>query len=134
MLASAVSRWRQKVSVPPCAAPSPRTFFRGVAMLEAPPQRIASVPDEDRERDREDDGEPSEHLDARLVERPAGIPDQVADAAKHVMDERPGEQKEHDAPCDAGNEVRDLGEGVRPGGNRDEPPGEEDEANRVRRA
>src|SRR4029453_2443155 len=98
MLASAVSRWRQKGSVPPCAAPSPRTFFRGVAMLGAPPHRVARAPNEDRERDREDDREPSEHLDAGLVERPAGVPDQVADAAKHVMDERPGEQEQHDAP------------------------------------
>ena len=31
----------------------------------------------------------------------------------------------------AGEEVRDLGVGVRPGGNRDEPPGEQDEAGRV---
>src|SRR5262247_2886471 len=97
MLASAVSRWRQKVSVPPCS-------------------------------------EPSEHLDARLVERPAGVPDQVADAAKHVMDERPGEQKKHDAPQIAGEEVRDLRVGVRSGGNRDEPPGEQDKARGVRRA
>ena len=64
----------------------------------------------------------------------AGVPDEVAHAAEHVMDERPGEQKEHDAPEDADEDVRDRGVGVRPGGNRHEPPGEQDEAGRVRRA
>ena len=64
----------------------------------------------------------------------AGVPDEVAHAAEHVMDERPGEQKEHDAPDDGREDVRDLRVGVRPGGNRDEPPGEQDEAGRVCRA
>ena len=32
---------------------------------------------------------PGEHLDARLVEPAAGVPDQMAHAAEHVMDQAP---------------------------------------------
>ena len=40
---------------------------------------------------------PGENLDARLVERLAGVPDQVADAAQHVVEQRPAEQEQQRA-------------------------------------
>src|SRR5690606_35913400 len=134
MLAMAVTRWRQKVSVPSWAAPRPRTRFKGVTMLRASHQRVARDPDQDREHDGRDNSRPGEDLDADLVEAVSRIPNQVADAAQHVVDQRPGEQEQQHAPDKAAEERIHGRVGVRPDADGHQPPGEEREADGVAEA
>src|SRR5262245_7853431 len=121
-LATAVTLCRQKVSVPLRAEPRPRTRLRAVAMLDRPLEPIAHKPHQDRKRDRADDGRAGEDLDGDLVEALTGVPDEVADTAKHVVDQRPREQEEKRAPRDTSEEARDLGVSLRPCRDSHQPP------------
>jgi len=57
----------------------------------------------------------------------------MADAAQHVVDQRPAEQKQQKAAGNAGEEARDLGIGLGARGDGEQPPDEQQEADRVRR-
>jgi len=62
------------------------------------------------------------------------VPDQMADAAEHVMDQRPG-VAEQDQPADqAADEPFDIGIGIGPEAAAIKPPGEQQHAEIQRRA
>src|SRR5262249_22501152 len=97
------------------------------------PQPVTRDPDEEREHCRADDRAPGKELDARLVEPAAGVPDEVPDAAEHVVDQGPAEHEQHEAADDRSKEAIDCGERLRARANRDQPPGKEYKARRERR-
>ena len=85
--------------MPSCAEPRPRTRFSGVASRDSH-QRTASPidPEEDRQRDRADDVGERQPVARRLAEAVAGVPDEMAEAAEHMVDQRPAIAEEHDQP------------------------------------
>src|SRR4051794_22391325 len=107
MLATAVNRCRQKWSVPRLAEPRPRTRPSGVRMLMArsSPQsageNIDDDPDQDRQRNRAVDGGVGEPFALRRSKAVAGVPDQMPDAAEHVMKQRPGVAEQHELADEA---------------------------------
>src|SRR5262245_18278390 len=92
MLATAVARCIQKCWTPSLAEPRPRTLDSGVRWLILPhaPHREPHEPHSHGRRQRGDEAQPAEDIDRSEVEPVAGIPDQVANASKHLMQERPG--------------------------------------------
>src|SRR5271165_2628854 len=93
MLATAVSRWRQKCSVPEWAAPSPRTresgvgyAWRGYRSQRTSHRQQAENPQQHGDRDRTDQIGCGEPFALNRSEAAAGVPDQMANAAQHVMD------------------------------------------------
>src|SRR6185437_6171730 len=83
--------------------PSPE-HCEGVWPLEAPSDAVADEPKQHGQCDRAEQRGPGENLDALLVETGAGIPDQMADAAEHMEDQRPAEEKQEQAAGDAREE------------------------------
>src|SRR5215470_2759422 len=97
MLAIAVSRCRMKSSVPDLAEPKPRTRPSGVRMFvgralmtghsspQSSHQVSADDPQDDRQDDRSDPAGTQHEFALGGAEAPAGVPDQVAHAAQHVV-------------------------------------------------
>src|SRR5262245_4434230 len=98
MLATAVTRCIQKWSVPPLAEPRPRTLPSGVRWLmsEPSPERDAGRPQGRRQSQGADDGQPRESIRGARLQTPPGVPEQVAHAPQHVVDERPGVAEQHE--------------------------------------
>src|SRR4051794_3569768 len=93
MLETAVSRWCQKWPVPSRAEPRPRTRASGVRMSlisKASPRHVAGDPHQKREHDRTGERGPGHACGGLLADGRAGVPDQMADAAQHVVEQRPG--------------------------------------------
>src|SRR6185312_7052917 len=86
--ATAVSRCSQKCPVPECAEPKPRTRPRGVFIVSTL-QHVAEHPHRDRERERADQRRDGKKLPLVWLEAVAGIPDEMPDAAEHVVQKRP---------------------------------------------
>src|SRR5690348_3540792 len=89
MLATAVNRWCQKWPVPSRAEPRPRTRASGVRMSlisKASPRHVAGDPDEHGEHNRSGERRPGDARGGLLVDCRAGVPDQMADAAQHVVE------------------------------------------------
>src|ERR1700746_4057353 len=104
MLAIAVIRCSQNASVPVLAEPSPRTRPSGVRMLmvEAPSSHAGNDqdrPQENSREDRADDVRPHQPLALSRLEAVAEVPDEIAQAADEMMQQRPGEA-EQDQPAD----------------------------------
>src|SRR5690349_8551486 len=98
-LATAVSRWRQKWSVPSLAEPSPRTLPRGVRISMRGPLEAneeADHPDHHGQTERPDDVGNGELGRKFLLEAIAEVPHEVAEAAEHVVQQRPGIAEEHE--------------------------------------
>src|SRR5215510_5386765 len=123
-LETAVSRCSQKCLVPERAEPRPRTLaseVRRSSISQASPKSQAPGPEHDREADRADDGEPAERVDRADLKSTAGIPDQVADATQHVMDERPRVAKQHQLAERVPEHCVHGGESLFAHGRRDQP-------------
>src|SRR5262245_27949952 len=65
-------------------------------------EEIADDPEQDGKPDRSDHRGQREPLALVWLEAMAGIPDQVADAAQHVMYQRPGVAEQDEPPEDRG--------------------------------
>src|SRR5262245_2839438 len=123
-LETAVSRCSQKCPVPARAEPRPRTLARAVrrsSISQTSPERQAAGPERNREADRADDGEPAECVDRTDLKPAARVPDQVADAAQHVMDEGPGVAEQPDLGERVPEHRVHLGECPFAHGRRDQP-------------
>src|SRR6185436_20284727 len=91
-LEAAVSRCFQKCSVPSLAEPSPRTFPSGVRKLlisQPSPEREADGPGRQCQRDGADDGQPREQVDLPDLEAAPRVPQEMPEAAQHVLEDRP---------------------------------------------
>src|SRR5690349_901037 len=90
-LETAVSRCFQKCSVPSLAEPRPRTLPRGVRKLisQHSSERQADEPGRQRQRDGADDRQPREQVDLPDLEPAARVPDEMAQAAQHVVEDGP---------------------------------------------
>ena len=90
--------------------------------------QVADDPEHDGERDRADQRRSGQHLALGRLEAVQRVPDQMADAAEHMMHQRPGEA-EQDQPADqAAHEAFEVGIGVGAGGGGDQPPGKQQHA------
>src|SRR5919206_3001529 len=111
-----VTRESQKCSVPLRAAPSPRTLPSGV-FISGPvigsPRQEDRDPQQDRERDRAGERAVGQPVAPGRVHAAARVPDQVADAAERVMEERPGEAEQEQEPDRRTHEGLGAQEGVR---------------------
>src|ERR1700728_1724839 len=92
--------------VPVRAEPRNRTLLRGLrrslgwsANCVPPlPNRQAYDPHEDRQREASDQGRPRHLIAQRRVEAVARVPNDMTKAPDEVVEERPGDDKQDDAP------------------------------------
>src|SRR5215210_3013109 len=106
---TAVMRWIHQCSTPCPEAPSPFTRASGVrmetrvsallsAMVHSSEHDEGDDPDQQRQSDGADQGEAG-HVDALAgLHAMAEVPDQMADAAEHVMHQHPGVAEEEQKP------------------------------------
>src|SRR4051812_40524518 len=96
---------------------------RCVASPRSAHDQIAENPHEEREGDRAADGGPREPVDLAIAEAVTGVPHQMADATKCVVDQGPRVAEQDHTPDEAGVEplyVRVYARARRGG---DQPPG-----------
>ena len=92
----------QKCSVPSLAEPRPRTRASGVRMellefaIGIPTAGVGRDPDRDRQGDGEAERGQGEQLALDRSEAAPGVPDEMADAAQHVVEQRPGVAEQHE--------------------------------------
>src|SRR5271165_832910 len=90
-------------AVPLRAEPRKRTWPRAVrrssglsAMAKLPlSDGVADRPYDDGEREAADQRRPGELVTQRRVHAVTGVPDEMPDAADQMMEERPGEDEQH---------------------------------------
>src|SRR5262245_55773496 len=85
-------------------------------------EETADDPEQDGKPDRSDHRGQREPLALVWLEAMARIPDQVADAAQHVMDQRPGVAEQDESPEERVDEGAEGRIGVRARARRDQPP------------
>src|SRR5215470_3990275 len=137
--ATDVSRCHQKCSVPDFAGPRPRTRPSGVRIVMTTSSsltahhQVADDPQQQGEHDRSEQRGARQPFALVGAEAIAQIPDQVANPAKHVMDERPGVAKQQEPTNQAADKILECRVGGWPGGGGNQPPGKQDEAEIERR-
>src|SRR5262245_52160360 len=87
--------------------------------------KVADDPEYERECYRADQRGQREHFALGWLEAMHSVPDQVADATQHVVDQRPGVTEEDELADHAPEEPLKVGISVRPAGRCDQPPREQ---------
>ena len=95
---------------------------------------IADDPDQDGEADRADQGRHGEPFALDRAEAVAQVPDQMLDAAQHVVDQRPGVAEQDQPPEQRLHEPLHRRIGVGAGGGGDQPPHQQQHAEKQRPA
>src|SRR5450432_1167248 len=92
-----VSRCIQKCPVPEWAVPNPCTRENGV-FIGAPStsEHVAEYPNHERQHGRADNRRVGEELSLAGLETVHRVPDKMANAAEHVMQQRPSVAEQHE--------------------------------------
>src|SRR6187549_237250 len=120
VIATAVRRWRQKSVVPECEEPRLRTRRAACASRRgrssSASDRVGDDPDQDGQRNARDQRAPGERLALIGPEAIAEVPEEVADPAAQMMQQRPRVAEQDQLADDAAGEGLDVGVGPGAGG------------------